>query len=232
MFYIFLIKNMIENKIKIYTKSLDVSYTTARIIWDVPAEPNGEIKAYRLNYHLLDNSLENYTREFLPSDRTFRAVGLDPMSYYEFSVAAKTALGWGYSSKGVVYTTNNREAPQAPSAPQISPSQIQDRQITFNWNPGSDGYAPLRYYTIQFSENFGPWQLVNDRLDPSVTFYTVYNLRPYTDYRFRIQAVNDIGPSGWSDPSNSTRTLPSSPSTMVTKVKVTPITRTDVRYEF
>ena len=89
------------------------------------------------------------------------------------------ALGWGYISKGVVYTTNNREAPQAPSAPQISASQVQDRQITFNWNPGSDGYAPLRYYTVQFSEDYGPWQMVNDRIDPSVTVYTVYNLQPF-----------------------------------------------------
>ena len=206
----------------------DVSYTTARIIWDVPLEPNGEIKAYRVNYHLL-NSTENFTREFLPTDRTFRAVGLVPMVYYEFSVAAKTALGWGYVSKGVVYTTNNREAPQPPSAPQISPSQVQDRQITFNWNPGSDGFAPLRYYSVQFSENTGPWQNVNERVDPSVTFYTVYNLKPYSDYRFRIQAINDIGPSGWSPESNSTKTLPSAPSSMIENLKVTPITRTDVR---
>ena len=207
----------------------DVSYTMARIIWDVPAEPNGEILAYKVNYHLQDDASENFTQEFLPTDRTFTAVGLDAMSYYEFTVAAKTALGWGYSSKGVVYTTNNREAPQAPSAPQISPSQVQDRQITFNWNPGSDGYAPLRYYTVQFSENYTPWQTVNDWLDPSVTFYTVYNLKPFTQYRFRIQAVNDIGPSGWSKESNSTRTLPSAPSNTVSDVKVTPITRTDVR---
>jgi protein sidekick len=210
----------------------DVSYTTARIIWDVPGEPNGEIKAYRVNYHLLTEAADdsgNFTREFLPTDRTFRAVGLDPMSYYEFSVAAKTALGWGYTSKGVVYTTNNREAPQSPSAPQISPSQVQTREITFSWNPGSDGYAPLRYYSVQFSENSGPWQQVTDRVDPSLTAYTVYNLKPFMDYRFRIQAINDIGPSGWSEESNSTRTLPAAPSAIVDNLKVTPITRTDVR---
>merc|ERR1719431_1847158 len=103
----------------------DVSFTTARIIWDVPQEPNGEIKAYRVNYHLLNDDSENFTREFLPTDRTYRAVGLEPMSYYQFSVTAKTALGWGYPTSGLVYTTNNREAPQPPSAPQISPSQIQ-----------------------------------------------------------------------------------------------------------
>merc|ERR1719266_3228743 len=207
----------------------DVSFTTARIIWDVPQEPNGEIQAFRVNYHLLNDDSVNFTREFLPTDRTFRAVGLEPMSYYLFSVTAKTALGWGYTTQGLVYTTNNREAPQPPSAPQISPSQIQDRDLTFSWTPGSDGFAPLRYYSVQYSENSAGWQTVQERVDPMVTTYTVYNLRPATQYRFRIQATNDIGPSGWSEESNTTLTLPAAPSAVVTNLRVTPITRTDVR---
>ena len=207
----------------------DVSFTTARIIWDIPAEPNGEIQAFRVNYHLLNDDSENFTKEFLPTDRTYRAVGLEPMSYYQFSVSAKTALGWGYTSKGLVYTTNNREAPEPPSAPLISPSQIQDRDITFSWTPGSDGYAPLRYYTVQYAEGSGAWQTVAERVEDTLTTYTVYKLRPFTDYKFRIQATNDIGPSGWSEESNTTRTLPAAPSGTVTRLKATPITRTDVR---
>jgi len=31
----------------------DVSFTTARIIWDVPTEPNGKILAYRLVFPYL-----------------------------------------------------------------------------------------------------------------------------------------------------------------------------------
>ena len=31
----------------------DVSFTTARVIWDVPAEPNGEILKYRVSYRRL-----------------------------------------------------------------------------------------------------------------------------------------------------------------------------------
>ena len=90
-----------------------------------------------MTYHLLNDVSDEITKEFLPTDRTYNAVNLDPMSYYEFSVAAQTALGWGYVSKGVVYTTDNREAPQAPSAPQISPSQVQLDQINmtvFFWH--------------------------------------------------------------------------------------------------
>ena len=69
-------------------------------------------------------------------------------------VTAKTNLGWGYAAKGLVFTTNNRESPQPPSAPRVSPSQVQSREITFSWNPGSDGYAPLRYKIIARSWNY------------------------------------------------------------------------------
>ena len=77
---------------------------------------------------------------------------------------------------------------------------------------GNDGYAPLRYYVVQYSENNGPWIIQPEQVDPTVTAYTVRNLAPFTMYKFRIQAVNDIGPSGWSEESNMTKTLPSAPS--------------------
>ena len=86
---------------------------------------------------------------------------------------------------------------------QISLSQVQDREITFSWNPGNDGYAPLRYYLVQYSENNGPWIMVPAQVDPTFTSYTMRHLQPFTIYKFRIQAVNDIGPSGWSEESMS-----------------------------
>lgn len=52
----------------------DVSFTTARIIWDVPEDPNGEILAYRVTYHLNSTKELIFSREFLPSDRTFRYI--------------------------------------------------------------------------------------------------------------------------------------------------------------
>ncbi len=65
----------------------DVSFTTARVIWDVPDSPNGEILRYRVSYRLQrEEAARNFTREFLPTDRTFRAVNLDPMENYEFEV--------------------------------------------------------------------------------------------------------------------------------------------------
>lgn len=67
----------------------------ARIIWDVPEDPNGEILAYQVTYTLNGSVNLNYSREFPPSDRTFRATNLLAERYYSFSVTAQTRLGWG-----------------------------------------------------------------------------------------------------------------------------------------
>ncbi|XP_055684947.1 protein sidekick isoform X2 [Lutzomyia longipalpis] len=207
----------------------DVSFSTARIIWDVPDEPNGEILAYRVTYSLNGSVNLNFSREFPPSDRTFRATQLLAERYYIFSATAQTRLGWGKTAAVLVYTTNNREKPQPPSVPQISRSQVQAHQITFSWTPGRDGFAPLRYYTVQLRENEGPWTSLPERVDPTVTSYTATNLKPYTTYQFRIQATNDLGPSAFSKESIEVRTLPAAPAKGVTGVRVVPITITSVR---
>lgn len=210
----------------------DVSFSTARIIWDVPEEPNGEILAYKVTYSLNGSVNLNYSREFPPSDRTFRATQLLAERYYTFSVTAQTRLGWGKTASVLVYTTNNRERPQAPSAPQISRSQVQAHQITFSWTPGRDGFAPLRYYTVQLRENEGPWTSLMERVHPSVTSYTAAFLRPHTTYQFRIQATNDLGPSAFSRESIEVRTLPAAPSEAVTGLHVVPITTTSVQVQW
>ncbi|XP_062139570.1 protein sidekick isoform X7 [Drosophila sulfurigaster albostrigata] len=207
----------------------DVTFSMARIIWDQPEDPNGEIRHYQVTYTLNGSSNLNYSRELAASDRTFRATNLLPERYYSFSVTAQTLLGWGKTATVLVYTTNNRDRPQAPSEPQVSRSQIQANQITFSWTPGRDGFAPLRYYTVQMRENEGPWQPLPERVDPALSSYTALGLRPHTTYQFRIQATNDLGPSSFSRESILVRTLPAAPAVGVGGLKVVPITTTSVR---
>ncbi|KAK4323993.1 hypothetical protein Pmani_005348 [Petrolisthes manimaculis] len=210
----------------------DVSFTYARIIWDVPEEPNGEITAYSIVYHLADTADVNNTLEFGPTDRTYKAVELKPESYYMFLVSARTRLGYGEALQAPVYTTNNRELPAPPSRPSISHSQITSTSITFSWNPGRDGFAPIRYYTVQYTEEKSGWQTIQERIDYSGNSYTAQNLKPFTSYKFRLQATNDIGPSGWSEASVDVRTLPAAPIEPPTDIKVIPITTKSVRVEW
>ncbi|KAJ8687397.1 hypothetical protein QAD02_023191 [Eretmocerus hayati] len=206
----------------------DVSFNTARIIWDTPEDPNGLILAYKVMFHLNGSQNHQFTKEFSSSTRTFTATNLEAERYYMFSVTAQSHLGWGKTAYALVLTTNNRERPQPPSMPHVSKSQVQSQQITFSWTPGRDGFAPLRYYTVQLSENSGPYQIIPERVDPSLTSYTANNLKPFTDYQFRIQATNDIGPSEWSSESTKVRTLPAAPSRGVIGLKVVPITTSSI----
>ena len=210
----------------------DVSFTYARIIWDVPKEPNGEIVAYSISYHLADDPNNNYTVELGPNDRTFKAESLKPESYYMFLVRARTRLGWGKILRAPVYTTNNRALPTPPSPPLVSHSQLTSDSITFSWNPGLDGLAPIRYYTVQFSESNGGWNDIPEQVEYSATSYTAHTLKPYTAYRFRLQSTNDIGASGWSEASEEVRTLPAAPTEPPQEVKVIPITTNSVRVEW
>ncbi|XP_035707340.1 protein sidekick isoform X3 [Folsomia candida] len=207
----------------------DVSTTTARMIWDAPIDLNGVILAYRITYALEGYANPSFSMEFSPETRTFRATDLEREKYYWFSITAKTRLGWGETAKLLVYTTNNRELPQAPSPPRISPSQVQSSQITFSWTPGRDGFAPIRYYTMEFNEGETHWARINERVSPTGTSYTAKQLKPHTSYRFRIQATNDIGSSSFSQESNITWTMPAAPSGLVLDVQVVPITTTSVR---
>ena len=65
----------------------DVSFTSARVIWDVPLEPNGEIVAYRVTHYVDSTLATNVSREFAPSDRTYRVTGLEPEQFYMFQVS-------------------------------------------------------------------------------------------------------------------------------------------------
>ncbi|XP_015923362.1 protein sidekick isoform X2 [Parasteatoda tepidariorum] len=207
----------------------DVSTTTARILWDVPEEPNGEILAYRVSYRLYNSNEEEIVKELAPTERTLKVLNLQPDTYYMFSLTAKSNEGWGKTAHVKVFTTNNREAPQPPSIPQISNSQIQARQITFSWTPGRDGFAPLRFNTVQMTKSDNSWKTVAAKVDPTLNKYTVTGLKPFTPYKFRIQATNDIGSSGWSQESNLTWTFPAAPEQSPKHVMATPYTTTSVR---
>ncbi|VVC95982.1 unnamed protein product [Leptidea sinapis] len=115
-----------------------------------------------------------------------RATELSSEQYYQFTVRAQTRVGWGATARVLVLTTANRASPAAPPRPNVARS----------------------YYTVQQKEDGGTWQTLPERVDPFATSYTVDGLKPYTAYQFRIRATNDIGPSRYSNATETVRTLP------------------------
>ena len=85
--------------------SPSVSQTTARILWDPPEDPNGEILGYKVTYHsLTDGNREIASQELHHNERTFKATNLKPDTHYVFTVTAKTKEGWGQQASMLLYT--------------------------------------------------------------------------------------------------------------------------------
>ena len=64
--------------------------------------------------------------------------------------------------------------PLPPTRPSIGPSQIGDRWITINWQPGNDGYGPIRNFTIQLQKgDEEDFHNIPDYVEHNITSYTI-----------------------------------------------------------
>lgn len=83
-----------------------VSQTTARILWDPPENPNGDVIGYKVTYQTLsdNNNKEVASHELQHNERTFKATNLKPETHYVFTVTAKTKEGWGQQASMLLYT--------------------------------------------------------------------------------------------------------------------------------
>lgn len=82
-----------------------LSQTAARLLWDPPEDPNGDIVGYKVSYHpLTEGNKEILSQELHQNERTFKAINLKPDTHYLFTVTAKTKEGWGQQNSLVLYT--------------------------------------------------------------------------------------------------------------------------------
>ncbi|ETE68990.1 Protein sidekick-2, partial [Ophiophagus hannah] len=193
----------------------EVRITSVRLIWQPPAAPNGIILA---NVEVLS-----------PSARQFTATNLRPESTYLFRITAQTRKGWGEAAEALVVTTEKRDRPQPPSKPIVLQEDVKARNVLLSWEPGSDGLSPVRYYTVQTRElPDGKWVLHSASVKHNTTSFIVNRLKPFTTYKFRVKATNDIGDSEYSEESESLTTLQAAPDEAPTILSVTPHTTTSV----
>ncbi|MDZ7771338.1 MAG: filamin/ABP280 repeat domain-containing protein [Balneolaceae bacterium] len=90
------------------------------------------------------------------------------------------------------------DPPGAPGVPAPTPG---DRRVALAWSaPASGGGAPVTGYRVQVSSNAGSgWSEAGGTL--AGTSRTVRGLDNQRGYRFRVAAVNAVGPGPWSPPS-------------------------------
>nr|XP_038021348.1 protein sidekick-2 isoform X2 [Anas platyrhynchos] len=208
----------------------EVRTTSVQLIWQPPAAPNGIILAYQLTHRLNTTAANAAAVEVLsPSTRHYTATGLQPESTYLFRIAAQTRKGWGEAAEALVVTTEKRDRPQPPSKPLARQEDVRARSVLLSWEPGSDGLSPVRFYTVQTRElPDGEWAPHPAAVSHNTTAFVVDRLKPFTSYKFRVKATNDIGDSEYSEESESLTTLQAAPEEAPTILSVTPHTTTSV----
>uniref|UniRef100_A0A8B9QG99 Sidekick cell adhesion molecule 1 n=1 Tax=Apteryx owenii TaxID=8824 RepID=A0A8B9QG99_APTOW len=212
----------------------EVRLTSVRIVWQPPEEPNGIILGYQIAYRLASSSPNKFTTVEVGSTvRQFTATDLTPESAYIFRTSAKTRQGWGEPLEATVITTEKRERPAPPRQLMTPQSDVSSRSLQLKWVPGSDGSSPIRYFTVQVRElPNGDWQTYSSSISHENSslscVFTFHSLNPFTSYKLRVKATNDIGDSDFSAETEAVTTLQDVPGEPPSSVLVTPHTTSSV----
>ncbi|XP_027515519.1 neurofascin isoform X19 [Corapipo altera] len=102
-----------------------------------------------------------------------------------------------------------RELPKArPDQPRdLELTDLAERSVRLTWIPGDDNNSPITDYIVQFEEDrFQPGMWHNHSRYPGSVNSAVLSLAPYVNYQFRVIAVNDVGSSVPSAPSERYQT--------------------------
>ncbi|XP_060087337.1 neurofascin isoform X18 [Heteronotia binoei] len=86
-------------------------------------------------------------------------------------------------------------------------TDLAERSVRLTWIPGDDNNSPITDYIVEFEEDkFQPGVWHNHSRYPGSVNSAVLRLAPYVNYQFRVIAVNEVGSSYPSLPSERYQT--------------------------
>ncbi|KAK5865788.1 hypothetical protein PBY51_020030 [Eleginops maclovinus] len=208
----------------------EVRLSSVRVVWQPPTNPNGIILGYQISYCLDSRDPQRWTTvEVGSTARQFTVTGLSSEQAYVFRLTARTAVGWGEEQEALVVTTERRERPQPPRKLSVPQDAVESRHVRLHWVTGSSGSSPLRYFTLQAKElPNGDWNTHTADILHNVTTWTIDRLKPFTSYKFRMLATNDVGDSVLSKETEAVTTLQDVPEEPPVILAVKPTTTTSV----
>jgi hypothetical protein len=114
----------------------------------------------------------------------------------DYTVKLKNIVGEVETSLKVIYM----KQPSQPGSPE--PVELTDDSITLFWHaPDDDGNCEITEYILEYQEiREKTWRKVTKITD---TTYKLTEMRKDTEMRFRVTAMNEIGPSSPSEPSSA-----------------------------
>ena len=93
-----------------------------------------------------------------------------------------------------VTTKSKVEAKGLPGSPTVQVTEATSKSVTLNWSPPINrGGVELTGYIIEKRlSTTHKWEKAAT-VDPSVTLYTIENLKEKCEYYFRVSAENEVG---------------------------------------
>ncbi|XP_058437880.1 neurofascin isoform X6 [Marmota monax] len=99
-------------------------------------------------------------------------------------------------------------------------TDLAERSVRLTWIPGDDNNSPITDYVVQFEEDqFQPGVWHDHSKFPGSVNSAILQLSPYVNYQFRVIAVNEVGSSHPSLPSERYRTSGAPPESNPSDVK-------------
>ncbi|XP_038304213.1 neurofascin isoform X14 [Canis lupus familiaris] len=99
-------------------------------------------------------------------------------------------------------------------------TDLAERSVRLTWIPGNDNNSPITDYVVQFEEDqFQPGVWHDHSKFPGSVNSAILQLSPYVNYQFRVIAINEVGSSHPSLPSERYRTSGAPPESNPADVK-------------
>ncbi|XP_052830846.1 fibronectin type-III domain-containing protein 3A, partial [Octopus bimaculoides] len=158
--------------------------------WNAACENGSKISTYSLEY---DKGLNNgeFYEVYSGLVKQHRINYLQAGTKYTFRLAAINSIGKSLFSELTSYCTSGTVPPQ-PDPPTITTSQI--NSLNLSWVKRQSDET----FTLQMEDETTGHGFLVVYNGPNCS-YKVPNLQRNTDYRFRLSAKNEEGPSKWSE---------------------------------
>ncbi|MEQ2217960.1 hypothetical protein XENOCAPTIV_027005, partial [Xenoophorus captivus] len=122
---------------------------------------------------------------------------------------------------------------QPPRKLSVPQDEVEARRLRLYWVTGGSGSSPLRYFSLQLKElPSGPWKTHTADIPHNLTSWTVDRLKPFTSYKLRMLATNDVGDSVLSKETEAVTTLQDVPNEPPVILSVKPTTTTSVMVQW
>ncbi|XP_075201666.1 neogenin isoform X10 [Anomaloglossus baeobatrachus] len=184
-----------------------VSTRFIKLTWRVPADAHGDNLTYQVYYSKEGMNRERVENTSRPGELQVTIQNLLPETVYYFRVVAHNNYGAGESSSPLKVETQPEVQVPGP-APNLRATAISATSVSVSWEMPLSGNGEIQNYKLYYMEKGAG----NEQdLDISGLSYTVNNLKKYTEYTFRVVAINKHGP-GVSTHDVIARTLSDVPS--------------------